>query len=494
MQNIKASSFKRIIELDLSPNPFKRHCTENRDEKEKDLFECIPITEYKKKYSPISVEKFISTIKFLKGDINRILNRTEYYEKHNSLYFPATTFRTYFEEENDTTALVEAIRENDFELVQMLVESGADVNVFISDDDENDDFIRKEHCSPLMNAAKIALKDGDTKVLIYLLEIGADFDYSICISNEDIICAIDHNSRFFFNGVEIKIETKNKENVLKLLLEHAYKRISKKVSYVNPNPFDVFGRTALNLATRLCILGLPYHNEIDKLIEMGANLNFHDWESLTPLKLALEAGNVILTEYFLIHGADPRQSFYSKEINIEEDCVENCTIMFVHYGNKNFDTKRRLMKLLFHYGLNLTELSYSDELLEYAIWNLEDVKPDKILNINDVKWIFYLLSIGLTFDVNALTQQTNLFEYVDPESWLAKTLQEYQGPTWAQQMLDRFEYFGNTEGSNFDRHEDLLTLFTSSKSEYFTHFKSNVSASHWIFNHIAGFLTNTNEA
>ncbi|KAL6605111.1 ankyrin [Neocallimastix sp. 'constans'] len=267
-----------------------------------------------------------------------------------------------------------AILHGNEQLVQYLIDHGADVNAF-----------SRSYRNPLLLAIKIQKED----IVRCLVKSEAKLDRNgfittplleaINSNNDSIIrylieCGVDVNER----GVQVHDDTplvaavkNNNEKVVHWLIEFGA---------IIDNE-DNYNETPLVLAVR-------NQNEtlVKYLIACGADVNFHSSFHNTPLLEAVEIGNEPLVKYFLERGA---------QVNVSNEFGDTALIRTIENNRED------LAKLLIAYGADVNYETHKNPLTEAA-------------HNNNMNLIRYLIDNGV--DVH----QTNS----DPLIWAIKCKNE----------------------------------------------------------------------
>ena len=184
----------------------------------------------------------------------------------------------------DTTPFIDAIMAGHLELVNFLLEHGADIDNRVSGNGQFGGF-RPIH---------LAIIAGNMELVNFLLEHGADIDNRVPGDGQ-------------FGGVSplhLAVMTGNIE-LVNFLLEHG----ADINSYISGNvPFG--GVFPLHLAVMTGNIEL-----VNFLLEHGANINSHisgnvPFGGVFPLHLAVMTGNLEILRFLIEHGADTSQLFY----------------------------------------------------------------------------------------------------------------------------------------------------------------------------------------
>jgi ankyrin repeat protein len=205
-----------------------------------------------------------------------------------------------------------AIKAKNYDEVKLLIDSGADVDLF------GDDFIPR---TPLMFAAQ----EGDRQIVELLLECGADPNIRIHDKNNVLYYAkghLDIFDLFIKRNVDYKIINQYDESLLSIAanMEQDFQ----------PSPL------ALNLAKYLLDLGIPpdglsgersypivcaaYASNIEViklLIANKADINKADRFNCTALFAALDRGNVEIVKLLVENGADV--NLKARTLHFEQD-------------------------------------------------------------------------------------------------------------------------------------------------------------------------------
>lgn len=159
--------------------------------------------------------------------------------------------------------IIPACRNNDYEKVRTLVESGADVNF---DDGEGN--------TPLI----VAAEKGYLPIVEYLVEKGADVNNEVVWNYSD--GASKHSA--LYNAC-----TKNMFNTAEYLIKKG----------ADVNFVDMQGFSVLQRSNDLSIITL--------LVQSGADINYRDRTyGCTPLHLAIDNHQKDIAHFFIDHGAD----------------------------------------------------------------------------------------------------------------------------------------------------------------------------------------------
>ena len=197
----------------------------------------------------------------------------------------------------DQTALGMASSRGQANVVRSLIDRGADLNAKSKDwDDDGYDV----ECAPLL----IAIEENCQDIVLLLLEGGADTEIwnssketplhmASCYGWPDIVqqlishgADLNAESEFGFTALH-EASLDGSPEISRILLEHG----------ANPNALDRWGRTALYWAENATVVEL--------LLEYGVNVDVRDNEGWTPLHKAAKRLNLQVLVALLGCGADP---------------------------------------------------------------------------------------------------------------------------------------------------------------------------------------------
>lgn len=280
----------------------------------------------------------------------------------------------YFETpSNNYTALYNALKLEKYEIADLLIKNGVDVN------------------KPTSNGEQIVfrlIRNNCIKQLEFLLKNGLDLNVCSNDSYNDLPIGaavkyekIDIVKLFIENGADINKCNKNGKSTLILAIHNSRQIFKLLIEHgADINKPDNDGDSPLHLAI--------YRNETEMsklLIEYGADVNKCDNNGNSPLHLVIDKDKTEIAKLLIEHGAD---------VNICNNNGNSPLIRAIY--NQNFDIFKILIEkganLKGHYGVNKLNP------LEFAVYR-NDNKITK----------FLLLKKDLSYDKSKLNSSDNKF-------------------------------------------------------------------------------------
>jgi ankyrin repeat protein len=246
-------------------------------------------------------------------------------------------------EEYYSTALIVAAQSKNTDIVRLLLENGADINLtnycndsalMIATADGHFEIVelllttagiaintQQKYCryTALIKAAEL----GHTKIIQLLLENGADINLTDYCNNSALMMATQSGHTeivqlLLDKGADINLTNNRNENALIMAVKKDFQNI---VELLLAKPDIYCGYTALIKAAEL-----GHTKIIQLLLENGADINLTDYYNNSALMMATQSGHTEIVQLLLDKGAD---------INRTNNRNENALIMAVKKDFKN---------------------------------------------------------------------------------------------------------------------------------------------------------------
>ncbi len=292
--------------------------------------------------------------------------------------------------DNKWSALMEAVSKKDKNIIQLLLENGADINIITTHGDTG-----------LMYLAR---DENDTSELIRLfIKSGADINKQNEFGHTPLFFAAEHGHK---NNIQTLLELganpKITENdgstalMKAIFAERPTEIIRILTKYIDMNQVNRQGATALCVAT-----ANQQYETIKILVDNGADLNQY-CDTVTPLILATNLDNLHIIKYLVEHGAD---------VNFTDS--EKWTPLTIAAERGQLD----IVKYLAEHGANIDYDLIGDLVGENKDIPIRWTALNKAIQRNHLDVAKYLISKGASLD--GIVTAANLSFDIDTMRYVA---------------------------------------------------------------------------